>query len=429
MKKSNNLKRYLSNHFDSLTGLYNREYFYLIVNKTISEDSKNKWYIICSNIDEFKLINDLYGRKKGDEILKQMALYISELGKGKNICARINADRFAVCLPEDKYSEEDLIKISELLNQKFRQNTMPINIHFGVYKIKETDCDISVMAGRAKRALKTIKRDVIKKIAYFDDDFMLREENERNIIATFDSALKNGEFVIYLQPQFSSKDGLLGAEVLVRWISPERGIIRPDQFIGILEKTGLISKLDNCVWEQAANLLSKWKGTEKENLQLSINLSVKDFNNIDVYETMMELVKRYDISPQKLHLEITESVLMSNVEKVLGVIQKLRKEGFFIEIDDFGKGYSSLSMLKDIDVDMLKIDMEFLRKTENTDKNLVILESIITMSKKLGLQVLTEGVETQAQIESLEQLGCNLFQGYYFDKPLSVEDFCRKYTS
>ena len=175
--------------------------------------------------------------------------------------------------------------------------------------------------------------------------------------------------------------------------------------------------------------MSKWKGTEKEKLQLSINLSVKDFNNIDVYETMMELVKRYDISPQKLHLEITESVLMSNVEKVLGVIQKLRKEGFFIEIDDFGKGYSSLSMLKDIDVDMLKIDMEFLRKTENTDKNLVILESIITMSKKLGLQVLTEGVETQAQIESLEQLGCNLFQGYYFDKPLSVEDFCRKYTS
>ena len=297
------------------------------------------------------------------------------------------------------------------------------------YKIKETDCDISVMAGRAKRALKTIKRDVIKKIAYFDDDFMLREENERNIIATFDSALKNGEFVIYLQPQFSSKDGLLGAEVLVRWISPEKGLIRPDQFIGILEKTGLISKLDNCVWEQAANLLSKWKGTEKEKLQLSINLSVKDFNNIDVYETMMELVKSYDISPQKLHLEITESVLMSNVEKVLGVIQRLRKEGFFIEIDDFGKGYSSLSMLKDIDVDMLKIDMEFLRKTENTDKNLVILESIITMSKKLGLQVLTEGVETQAQIESLEQLGCNLFQGYYFDKPLSVEDFCRKYTS
>lgn len=175
--------------------------------------------------------------------------------------------------------------------------------------------------------------------------------------------------------------------------------------------------------------MCKWKGTEKEKLQLSINLSVKDFNNIDVYETMMELVKRYDISPQKLHLEITESVLMSNVEKVLGVIQRLRKEGFFIEIDDFGKGYSSLSMLKDIDVDMLKIDMEFLRKTENTDKNLVILESIITMSKKLGLQVLTEGVETQAQIESLEQLGCNLFQGYYFDKPLSVEDFCRKYTS
>ena len=427
MKKSNIIEKYLSNHFDNLTGLYNREYFYEIVSKTISEDPKNSWYIICSNIDEFKLINDLYGRKKGDEILKQTAVYISELAKGKNVCARINADRFAVCLPENKYSEKDLIKISELLNQKFRQNTMPINIHFGVYKIKESDSDISVVAGRAKRALKTIKRDVVKKIAYFDDDFMIREENERYVISNFDSAIKNGEYQIYLQPQVSSKDGLQGAEVLVRWINPEKGIVKPDQFIGILEKTGLISKLDYCVWEQAVQLLSKWKGTEKDNLHLSINLSVKDFNNIDVYKTITGLVKCYDIPPQKLRLEITESVLMSNVEKILGIIQKLRKEGFFIEIDDFGKGYSSLSMLKDIDVDMLKIDMDFLHKTVNEDKSLVILETIITMSYKLGMQVITEGVETKAQIDSLEQLGCNLFQGYYFDKPLSVADFCQKY--
>ncbi len=427
MKKSNIIEKYLSNHFDSLTGLYSREYFYLIVKKTISEDSENSWYIICSNIDEFKLINDLYGRKRGDEILKETASCISELGKGKNICARINADRFAVCLPENKYSEKDLIKISEHLNKKFRQNTMPINIHFGVYKIKENDSDISVTAGRAKRALKTIKRDVVKKIAYFDDDFMQREENEHNIITNFDSAIRNGEYVIYLQPQFLSQNRILGAEVLVRWLNPKMGIVKPDQFISILEKTGLITKLDICVWDQAARLLSEWKGTAKENFHLSINISVKDFNNTDVYKIMMALIKRYDILPQKLHLEITESVLMSNVEKVLAIIQKLRKQGFFVEIDDFGKGYSSLSMLKDIDVDMLKIDMDFLRKTENKDKSLVILESIITMSKKLGLQVITEGVETKAQIESLEQLGCNKFQGYYFDKPLSVEEFCQKY--
>lgn len=427
MKKSNVIRKIISKHFDSLTGLYNRQYFYEKANKVISEDSKNTWYIICSNIDEFKLINDLYGRKKGDEILKQTAKLLNELGKGKNICARINADRFAVCLIQDNYSEKELEKISEQLNKKFKQNTMPINIHFGVYKIKDKNIDVSVMAGRAKRALKTIKRDVVKKIAYFDDDFMLHEENERNVISRFDYALKNGEYKIYLQPQISSQDGLQGAEVLVRWIDPEKGLVRPDQFIGILERTGLISKLDNCVWEQAAELLSRWKGTEKENLHLSINLSVKDFNNIDVYETLMDIVKRYDISPEKLRLEITESVLMNNVEKVLEITQKLRKEGFFIEIDDFGKGYSSLSMLKDIDVDMLKIDMEFLRKTTNDDKSLVILESIISMSYKLGMQVITEGVETKAQIQSLEQLGCNLFQGYYFDKPLSVEDFCLKY--
>ncbi len=420
-------KKLFSHHYDNLTGLYNRQHFYEKAGKIISEDSKNSWYIVCSNIDEFKLINDLFGRNKGDEILKKTASLLKDLAKGKNICARINADRFAICLLEQDFCEKDLEHISLCLNLNFKQETMPINIHFGIYKIADNQADISIMAGRAKRALKTIKGDAINIFTYFDDTFMHHEENERHIISSFDSALKNQEYKIYLQPQFSSHKGLEGAEVLVRWINPEKGIIPPDRFIGVLEKTGLISKLDNCVWEQAAELLHSWKGTEKENLHLSINLSVKDFNNLDVYKTLTEIVKRYDIPPEKLRLEITESVLMSNVEKILSVTEKLRKHGFFIEIDDFGKGNSSLSMLKDIDVDMLKIDMSFLRKTVNEAKSSIILESIISMSYKLGMQVITEGVETKAQVESLEHLGCTLFQGYYFDKPLSVEDFCLKY--
>ena len=417
----------MTSKFDELTGLAAKQFFYENVASTNQKDKNKHNYLIYLNISDFKIFNDLFGRNKGDEILQEIANLILPLAKSNKLCSRINSDWFAFYLSENDYSENILNNITAHLNQKFKKETMPVTIHFGVYQFTENNPNISLAAGCAKRALKSIKGDSVKTIAYYDKAFMEKEERERNITKVFDSALKNGEFKIFLQPQVSSQNELKGAEALVRWVNSNNEVIPPGEFIDTLEKTGLISRLDNNIWEQAAELLQKWQGTDKENLYLSINISVKDFNYIDVYEICTDLTKRYNIPPQKLRLEITESVIMSNTKAILDIISRLRQYVFYIEVDDFGKGYSSLSLLKDLEVDMIKIDMDFLQKTNNIEKSAIILESIISMSKRLNIEVLTEGVETKAQQKFLTSVGCDMFQGYYYDKPLSVSSFDSKY--
>ena len=413
--------------FDELTGLASKYFFYDNVASAVQNDAESQNYLIYLNISNFKIFNDLFGRTKGDEVLKEIAQLLLKITNNKNLCSRIISDWFGLYLPQKDFSEELLNNITTQLNLKFKSETMPLIIHFGITQLTKDSQNISQAAGCARRALKSIKGDSINTIAYYDKAFMEKEEKDRKITKAFDSALKNGEFKIFLQPQISSDNELKGAEALVRWVNSNNEIIPPGDFIDTLEKTGLISRLDSNIWEQAAELLQKWQGTEKENLYLSINISVKDFNYLDVYSICTDLTKRYNIPPQKLRLEITESVIMSNPEVILGIIRRLREYGFYIEVDDFGKGYSSLSLLKDIEVDMIKIDMDFLKKTKNTKKSEIILESIISMSKRLNIDVLTEGVETKAQQEFLTSVGCNMFQGYYYDKPLSVENFNSRY--
>ena len=418
--------------YDALTGLYSKEGFYCAVARTLSQSPACERYIVCTDIDDFKLVNDLFGRQKGNDVLKKTAFYLRSLcgaderGGTDVLCARIAADRFAVCLRAAEFSEDALLAVADKLSTVIKRMSSPVIIRFGVYKIADAGAAVSVMAGYAKRALKSIKGDSVKRVAYYDGSFLAQKQHEQRVVSAFDAALQDRQFKIYLQPQVSATHGLQGAEVLVRWLHPQRGLVPPAAFIDTLEKTGLISELDKNVWEQAAALLKSWQGTDKDALYLSINLSAKDFYYLDVYETVTGIAERYQIAPCKLRLEITESVLMSDVAKLLDITRRLRERGFFIEIDDFGKGYSSLSMLKDIDVDVLKIDMEFLRKTEHEEKSRIILESIIAMSKRLGIAVITEGVETEAQKALLESLGCTLFQGYYFAKPMAAEDFeCR----
>ena len=233
---------------------------------------------------------------------------------------------------------------------------------------------------------------------------------------------------MYLQPQVDSSGNLYGAEALVRWQHPERGLLSPAIFIDVLEKTGFIYKLDRYMWDKAAKKLGEWKKEGKDQYHISVNISTKDFYLVDVYETFVGLVDKYDIDPVNLNIEITETTLMSDLDKNMGIIRRLQNYGFNIEIDDFGSGYSSLNMLKDISADVLKIDMGFLRASENEAKGLDILESIITLAGKLGMKVITEGVETKKQLYMLAEMGCDMYQGYYFSKPIPVDEFEKKYN-
>ena len=232
---------------------------------------------------------------------------------------------------------------------------------------------------------------------------------------------------MYLQPLVRADRTLKGAEALARWVHPARGLIMPVNFISVVEKTGLISKLDEYMWELAARKLREWKDIGRDNLTISVNISAKDFYYTDLYKTFTGLVEKYGIAPGNLNLEITETVLMSDLQHHMETLTRLQDYGFVIELDDFGSGYSSLNMLKDITADVLKIDMLFLRETEHTVRNRIILQSVISMAKQLGMAVITEGVETEEQLESLKKMGCELFQGYYFSRPIAVEEFEQKY--
>ena len=281
---------------------------------------------------------------------------------------------------------------------------------------------------KANLASETIKNEYKSNIAYYTERLFESSIEERRIIGEFERAISNNEFEMYLQPQVDSSGNLYGAEALVRWQHPERGLLSPAIFIDVLEKTGFIYKLDRYMWDKAAKKLGEWKKEGKDQYHISVNISTKDFYLVDVYETFVGLVDKYDIDPVNLNIEITETTLMSDFDKNMGIIRLLQNYGFNIEIDDFGSGYSSLNMLKDISADVLKIDMGFLRASENEAKGLDILESIITLAGKLGMKVITEGVETKKQLYMLVEMGCDMYQGYYFSKPIPVDEFEKKYN-
>lgn len=297
-----------------------------------------------------------------------------------------------------------------------------------MYDINDLEEPVSIMCDKANLASETIKNEYKSNIAYYTERLFESSIEERRIIGEFERAISNNEFEMYLQPQVDSSGNLYGAEALVRWQHPERGLLSPAIFIDVLEKTGFIYKLDRYMWDKAAKKLGEWKKEGKDQYHISVNISTKDFYLVDVYETFVGLVDKYDIDPVNLNIEITETTLMSDFDKNMGIIRLLQNYGFNIEIDDFGSGYSSLNMLKDISADVLKIDMGFLRASENEAKGLDILESIITLAGKLGMKVITEGVETKKQLYMLVEMGCDMYQGYYFSKPIPVDEFEKKYN-
>ena len=426
--KSLEHEKYRATH-DMLTGLYNKEQFFMEAAKLIQEHTDVKYCIVCSNIKDFKFVNELFGIEKGNEILKKQAEYMKNFVSEDTIAARLHADRFAMCMPRIKFDESYIKKSIEGIQSTFRNSTFHIRIFAGVYDVDDVTERISIMCDKANLASETIKNEYKNSVAYYTEHLLEKSIEERKIIAEFDRALDNNEFVMVLQPQVDEEGKPYGAEALVRWNHPEKGMLSPGLFIDVLEKTGFIYRLDRYMWDKAARQLSEWKHRGIENYHISVNISAKDFYLIDVYESFVELVEKYEVNPKLLKLEITETAIMSDFNKNIIIIKRLQNYGFDIEIDDFGSGYSSLNMLKDISANVLKIDMGFLRASENEAKGLDILETIIELANKLGMKVITEGVEKKSQVGMLSMMGCKMFQGYYFSKPIAVREFEKKYFS
>lgn len=423
-----NQQKFLASH-DSLTGLYNKQYFYEKTEQYINFHPNKEFLMICTDIREFKMINDFFGTQIGDQVLINFAKMLSGQLSEASIYGRIENDVFGVLMAKDKYDEETFsAKAQEAFESCIDTGiSFPTINYIGVYEITDRSIPASVMCDRARMAITSIKGSFQKRVAYYNDTLRDNILHEQELITDLDHAIATGEIKMFLQPQMSADGEMLGAEALVRWEHKEKGMIMPGDFIPIFEKNGLISEVDKHVWELACKQLQKWKSEGKKDLYISVNISPRDFYFLNIYQVFTDLVVKYDIPPKNLKLEITETAIAMDVKRQLELIERLRKYGFVVEMDDFGSGYSSLNMLKDIQVDILKIDMAFLRKSKDEERSKKILHMIIDLSKQLGMPVISEGVETKEQVDYLSDFGCDMFQGYYFAKPMDVASFEKLY--
>ena len=420
---------YLAHH-DSLTNALNADAFYELARGMMKNSQGKSWVMITSNIMNFRLVNTLFGDQKGNEVLAKTASLLREISEAsRGLCGRLGGDQFALLIPKDKYREEQLINIAQALSDHYDSGIYTLHIHFGVYEIDDPSIPVSVMYGRANSALRTIREDLSNTVAYFDDAILQKILFEQTVLGSFEEALGSGQFKMYLQPLVRKDGSVLGAEALARWYRPDGTMVLPGDFIETLETAGLIYKLDRYIWELAVKKLSMWKGTDKQNLSISVNVSAKDFTSIDVVDELTKLVEQYGVDSRMLRLEITETAFLGGADKCDAIVSVLRQKGFLVEIDDFGKDNSTLSFLKDIKADVLKIDMSFLREIKDRERSRIILKSIIGMAHSLGMDVITEGVETEQQLRALSEMGCNFFQGYFFSRPIPVDEFEMKYTS
>lgn len=420
-----NRERFLASH-DSLTGLYNSMYFYEKVKQTLETDTDNEYVMLCSDFDNFKLLNNILGTEAGDNFLIQTARLIKTYIRGNGIYARLYSDKFALLIRKDYYSERKFSKGIERIGKLNKEFLYPLSVYIGVYDITDISVPVSVMCNRAFMAIRTIKGDYGKHIAYYTDELLEKSIKEQKFINEFKRALERRQFLTFLQPQVSADGKLFGAEVLVRWYNPSEGLIEPEEFIPLLEKKGLIIELDKFIWESSAKLLGEWKKSGL-NHYISVNISPIDFCYADIYKTFTALVEKYDIDPEMLKLEISESDVLWDLERRQKIIAKLRKFGFDIILDGFGKRYSSFKNPKDLTFNILKIDMPSSYKNNNSERAQTVLKSIVNMAKELDIQVIPVGVETEKQVAFLKSIGCERFQGFYFDQPMTVEDFNYKY--
>ena len=411
---------------DELTGMPNREMFIDQVNQRLAEDADEEYVMILSDIADFKIINDIYGRDIADRILLGIADCIRSCIHENSLYCRWGADQFAAFAKKSDISPE-------LLEEEIRENVRnensnsgikyPVVVHAGYYELKEKSILVSTMIDRCIMAISEVHDDYQKLVNVYDEELRMKRLWEQHINSELPRALQERQIFPYLQPQYDNNGVLTGAEVLVRWQHPKEGFLAPYRFVPIFEKNGMIVKVDTYIWEEACRILNSWKGTEKERLHLSVNISPKDFYFIDIYEVFTSLVERYSLDPSKLHLEVTETVVMNDPTQNFRTINRLREYGFVVEMDDFGSGYSSLNLLRDLPVDVLKIDMAFLGKTKHPQKAEMILSSIISLARQLNMITIAEGVELEEQLNMLRQMGCSIFQGYYFAKPIPLEDF------
>lgn len=406
---------------DAATGLLSKEAFFDEAAAYLRHSGARDVSIVCFDVDHFKLFNDLHGLDCGDELLRYLgrALALRFSPDEAQPLARLAADTFALCATgiRPECVERILVDISSEC-----PNGIDAIVRAGVYRIEDPASPVSIMCDRAVIALRTVKGSYFDRVALYDPGMREALVLEREVVAGIESALREDRIELFLQPKCNIRTGkIVGAEALARWRHPERGIVAPGEFIPLIERNGLVRSLDLRVWEKTAAWI---RGLIDEGVQpvpVSVNVSRADIYLVDVAAELHALVERYGIDPSLIEVEITESAYSERPDRIVAAFDELAERGFTVLMDDFGSGYSSLNMLKDINVDVLKIDMRFLDRDDRRSKD--IMESVIRMARWLDLPVIAEGVETREQVNFLLDVGCSYAQGYYYARPMEAAAF------
>lgn len=411
--------------YDELTGIYNKQAFYAKTKEMLLDNPDKNFDLLRINIERFKVLNDLFGESTGDKLLRYIGKFLKEINLPLCVSGRLYADNFVVCYEAGKGDSRRMINTLQMVADSFAINNRTI-LSFGLYRIDDKTLPVSVMCDRANMALWKAKGNFKNPYCEYDEKMRQQVLKEQKIINAMEMAIQNKEFTLYLQPKYDIEKGtIIGAEALVRWISLENGFISPGDFIPVFENNGFVYEVDKFIWEESCRYLRKWLDEGREVHPISVNVSRIDLYDPKLVQHLVNLREKYQLPSQYLELEITESAYTEDPEQIITITRQLREAGFVILMDDFGTGYSSLNMLKDIQIDVLKLDMGFLKSSDYSAKGGNILTAILKMAESLKMQTIAEGVETKEQVEFLKKIGCQCVQGFYFARPMPAQEYER----
>lgn len=409
---------------DKLTMLYSRNFFFEYANRLYHYHPETRMDAVVVNIEQFHLINAIHGYEFGDEVLRYIGNEIKAcLTHTRGIASRAEADLFDIyCAHQDDYQT-----FLDCLQAKVNKLSTNVSIHLrmGVC-LWTSDLEPIGLFDRARTACNMVRGNYQNPLMVYNDEMQERELFQQRLLNDLRAAIDERQFKVYYQPKYDihcDPPRLSSAEALVRWVHPELGMISPADFIPLFEGNGLISKVDGFVWREAACQVAEWKETYGFTLPVSVNLSRADLFDPQLSKRFKGLIEENGLAFEDVKLEVTESACTDNVKHMIDVVTGLRDIGFQIEMDDFGSGYSSLNMLSDMPIDVLKMDMRFVRDIENNETDLRLVALIMDIAKVLGVLVVAEGVETEGQLGLLRSAGCDLVQGFYFSRPLPPEEF------
>lgn len=414
---------------DSIANISSMEKFRIDVEPILSSMDKLEYWVISADVDKFKIINDLFGYAEGDRTIAFIArLFESELDK-KDFITRSNADQYVI-LKYAKSGEEVenyLRKVFQRMEEIFAQKDVDYRLILkaGIYHVQEEDSVLSSVIDKANMAKLNMEIGHKSSYNFYSEKFRQKSIKDKQLENDMGKALQSNQFKVFMQPQVDLKTKkIVGAEALVRWIHPKEGVVPPDKFIPVFEKNGFVRKLDLFVWEKTIKTIRKWLDNEQIAVPISINLSRIDIQKEGMIHRLTEMLDQYELDPKWVKTELTESVCLENNKIILERMKELKDYGFKIAVDDFGSGYSSLHLLKKMPIDILKIDKSFLDfNTGMQKKDEILIRDVVELGKHLNLQIIVEGVENLEQSEFLESIGCDIAQGYYYGKPMTIREF------